>query len=378
MTRERVRPAVLARKVLLPPVLAGVAVACMLAAIALTAADGSRASGNPLAAGAGDEQLVPALSADLEGSPQPRDVRRVRRPLPERLRVLHRHPYFRHYALAQRRFGVPWVLVASVHYQETGFRRGTRRDDAGVVMAIAARLGSAQAFRGLGAVAQRAVRRRYGAGAKGRVSTAMVLERAREWRLLGALPRPGRGELVTPAAGVVGGCGYFGCPRPGHLHDGLDFLAPTGTPVRAADAGEVVLVQAPGRSGGYGNFVCLQHRPHLASCYAHLSAVKARVRKGARVRRGEVIGRVGSTGSSTAPHLHFEVRAGPAECQGCAVDPLGLLSGEAPRKRVARMLRAVEAGRTAHSASAPPASPLAAPTSEPGPATAPSAGPPPA
>ena len=148
------------------------------------------------------------------------------------------------------------------------------------------------------------MQRRYGLDPKGRVSAAMVIERARAWRLLGTIPLPGSGELATLVAGVVGGCGYFGCPRPGHLHNGLDFLAPTGRPIHAADDGTVALVEGIGESDGYGNFVCLQHRPHLATCYAHLSAVAAQVRVGARVRRGETIGLVGTTGSSTAAHLH--------------------------------------------------------------------------
>ena len=83
-------------------------------------------------------------------------------------------------------------------------------------------------------------------------------------------------------------------------------------------------------SGGYGNFICIQHRPHLATCYAHLSAFAAELGVGTEVRRGQIIGVVGSTGSSTAPHLHFEVRRGPAECSTCAVDPLPMLSGEVP------------------------------------------------
>ena len=140
----------------------------------------------------------------------------------------------------------------------------------------------------------------------------MVLERARAWQLLGTLPMPGSGELATPVKGVVGGCGYFGCPRPGHLHNGVDFLAPSGVPIHAADGGVVASVESPGESGGYGNFVCIQHRPNLATCYAHMSAFAASIRPGARVWRGQVIGLVGSTGSSTAPHLHFEVRRGPA------------------------------------------------------------------
>ena len=84
---------------------------------------------------------------------------------------------------------------------------------------------------------------------------------------------PGSGELATPVKGVVGGCGYFGCPRPGHLHNGVDFLAPTGVPIHAADGGVIASVESPGDSGGYGNFVCIQHRPHLATCYAHTFAL---------------------------------------------------------------------------------------------------------
>lgn len=406
MTRDRLRPAVLVRKVLLPPVIIGAAVAGMLGGFAVTAAGGSRAdAGNPFSADAGEQRLVIALSADTEGTPGPSDVRRARRPLPERLRSLGRHPYFRLYLLAQRRFGVPWALVASVHYQETGFkhaaaptpaparkryvngwgvrpaRGGQRRAgpsplDHRLVIEIAAQLRAATAPPDLGPLALRAVARRYGAGAEGRVSTAMVIERARAWRLLGAIPAPGSGELATPAAGVTGGCGYFGCPRPGHLHNGVDFLAPSGTPVHAADGGVVALVQTSGESGGYGNFVCLQHRPHLATCYAHLSTVAAHVREGARVRRGRAIGRVGSTGSSTTPHLHFEVRLGPAACSDCAVDPMPLLSDDVPQDRVPRLLRASAAGGAAGSAAAArdAAAPAPARAREP---VAPGSGPPP-
>ena len=127
---------------------------------------------------------------------------------------------------------------------------------------------------------------RYGDSAAGRLKAAMVYERARAWHLLGTLPLPGRGELATPVKGIVGGCGYFGCPRPGHLHNGVDFLAPAGAPIRAVDEGRVALIQSIGQSGGYGNFVCIQHRPHLSSCYAHMSAVAEHVEIGAVVRRG--------------------------------------------------------------------------------------------
>ena len=345
----------LLRKVLLPPVMAGVAVACLLAALALTAAvSGSRASdANPLTGGT-DDTVAVTLSQELEGTPSAADIRASRKQLPERLRQLHRHPYFELYSAAQRRFRVPWVLVASVHYQETGFGRKPGRDRAAeAVESIARQLHVAQAHKvGLGAAAVRAVTRRYGRKSGAATSAAMVIERARAWRLLGTIPRPGTGELATPTIGAVGGCGYFGCPRPGHLHNGTDFLAPTGTPVHAADRGRIALLELPGASGGYGNFVCVQHRPHLASCYAHLSAFAAGIRAGVKVKRGQVIGLVGSTGSSSAPHLHFEVRRGPAACQNCAVDPLPLLSGSVPQSAVPKMLADADADADAAAAAA--------------------------
>ncbi len=394
MTRHRLRPGALVRNVLLPPLLAGVAVVCLLVVVAATAGGQEKAS-NPL--GGGGEDLVRQLATDIEGTPTPADIRRAQRPRSERKRLLDAHPYFALYKLAKRRFDVPWLLVASVHYQETGFERAPRelaqrrawqrhrfasqglprperypnsttrhpsiRDDFDVVMAIAAELKAAKAS-DLGDSAVRATAVRYGNDPSGRLSTAMVVERARAWRVLGTLPLPGRGELATPVRGIVGGCGYFGCPRPGHLHNGIDMLAPAGSPIHAAESGTVAVLESIGQSGGYGNFVCLQHRPHLATCYAHMSAVAARLALGAHVRRGEVIGLVGSTGSSSAPHLHFEVRRGPAACQSCAVDPAPFLSGEVPQAVVGEMLGLVASTLTNRVFSAVPVAP--SPAGEPG------------
>jgi len=346
---------VLVRKVLLPPMLAGAAIACLLGALALTVAGGSRA-GDRKSLFAGDDggKLVDALSIELEGTPGAGDIRAARLPRVVRKRLLERHPFYASYMAAQQRYGVPWVLVAAVDYQETGFgRRAKRKSSRRAIMQIGRQLRDAKANDGLGKVAVRAVSQRYGSQPQGDVSTAMVIERARAWRLVGTIPLPGRGELLVPTTGIVGGCGYFGCPRPGHLHNGVDYLAPSGTPIHAADEGEVVLMQSPGESGGYGNFTCVQHRPHLASCYAHQSAFAAGLRVGSRVKRGELIGLVGSTGSSTAPHLHFEVRRGPAACQSCAVDPLPLLSDEAPEATVPKILRLPGAARSAPAAPAP-------------------------
>ncbi|MCB9760942.1 MAG: peptidoglycan DD-metalloendopeptidase family protein [Alphaproteobacteria bacterium] len=85
-------------------------------------------------------------------------------------------------------------------------------------------------------------------------------------------------------------------------HLGTDFGAPTGTPVRAVGDGVVVIA---GRSGGHGNRVKIDHAGPYATSYSHLSKVK--VKNGQRVRQGDVIGLVGSTGLSTGPHLHYEV-----------------------------------------------------------------------
>ncbi|MEA2431464.1 MAG: hypothetical protein QOF65_1849 [Thermoleophilaceae bacterium] len=95
----------------------------------------------------------------------------------------------------------------------------------------------------------------------------------------------------------------FGYPG-GRRHDGIDFPAPTGTPVGAAGVGTVV--SAGWNSGGYGNLVIVQHRLGYQTYYAHLS--RFAVSSGSRVAGGVRIGYVGSTGHSTGPHLHFEVR----------------------------------------------------------------------
>jgi len=89
------------------------------------------------------------------------------------------------------------------------------------------------------------------------------------------------------------------------MHSGMDFKAPRGTPVRAT--GDGVIVKA-GRKGGYGNVVEVQHKNGLISRYAHLSRIS--VKNGQRVNVGQMIGKVGSTGRSTGPHLHYEVRQG--------------------------------------------------------------------
>ena len=88
------------------------------------------------------------------------------------------------------------------------------------------------------------------------------------------------------------------------LHKGTDFAAPTGTPVYAAGHGTV---ERASRYGGYGHYVRIRHANGYKTAYAHLSRYGRGIRSGKRVRQGDIIGYVGSTGASTGPHLHYEV-----------------------------------------------------------------------
>ena len=105
----------------------------------------------------------------------------------------------------------------------------------------------------------------------------------------------------------------FAHPVPGarrtqgiHGYNGVDLAAPTGTAVRAAAAGEVIIARASGWNGGYGKYIVIKHANGTQTLYAHNSANY--VAAGQRVSQGETIGAVGSTGRSTGTHLHFEVR----------------------------------------------------------------------
>ena len=90
---------------------------------------------------------------------------------------------------------------------------------------------------------------------------------------------------------------------------------PEGTPIRAAQSGTVI---AASYNGGYGNYTCIDHGDALSTCYGHQSQLG--VTTGQSVDQGQIIGYSGNTGSSTGPHLHFEVRI-----NGVAQDPLGYL-----------------------------------------------------
>lgn len=129
---------------------------------------------------------------------------------------------------------------------------------------------------------------------------------------LGPPPAPSASGFIWPVNGpVTSGYGL----RWGRMHEGVDIGVGFGTPIRAAASGTV---SHAGWLGGYGNLVVVEHGGGLATAYAHQQRIYVSV--GQAVSQGEALGEVGSTGNSTGPHLHFEVRV-----NGSAVDPLGYL-----------------------------------------------------
>lgn len=106
-------------------------------------------------------------------------------------------------------------------------------------------------------------------------------------------------EYVRPGVGVLTSGFKF---RWGRLHPGIDLAGPYGSPIRAVTAGQIIFA---GWESGYGNFVQIRHDDGVVSCYGHMSRILI---SGGRVTAGEQIGEEGSTGFSTGPHLHFEIR----------------------------------------------------------------------
>ena len=88
------------------------------------------------------------------------------------------------------------------------------------------------------------------------------------------------------------------------MHRGIDFAAPTGTPVYAGGNG---VIEFAGRNGSYGKYIRIRHNNEYKTAYAHLNGFNKGISKGVRVNQGQVIGFVGSTGRSTGPHLHYEI-----------------------------------------------------------------------
>jgi murein DD-endopeptidase MepM/ murein hydrolase activator NlpD len=163
--------------------------------------------------------------------------------------------------------------------------------------------------------------------------------------------RDGDGEYFTPSgeairksllrtpvdgARVTSGFGMRMHPVLGFskLHKGIDFGAPTGTPIFAAGSGTIVEM---GKKGAYGNYVRIRHTGEYQTAYAHMSKFAKGLKKGDKVKQGEVIGYVGATGRVTGPHLHYEILVA-----GAQVNP-GKVKTVASNKLSGKQLKAFQA-----------------------------------
>jgi murein DD-endopeptidase MepM/ murein hydrolase activator NlpD len=149
-------------------------------------------------------------------------------------------------------------------------------------------------------------------------------------KLLAAIPaiQPVSNEDLTRMAS---GYGYRSDPftKIRKFHYGMDFTAPRGTPVYAS--GDGVVERADNQSSGYGNHIRIEHGYGYVSLYAHL--YKYNVRRNQRVKRGDLIGFVGSTGRSEAPHLHYEVFK-----DGERINPINFYYGSLSAEEYAALL----------------------------------------
>ena len=151
-------------------------------------------------------------------------------------------------------------------------------------------------------------------------------------KMLASIPaiQPVSNEYLTRMAS---GYGWRNDPftKARKMHKGMDFTAPKGTPVYAS--GDGVVVRADGRAPGYGKHVRIDHGFGYVTLYAHMS--KYVVRRRQKVKRGDLIGYVGSTGRSKAPHLHYEVRK-----NGHPINPINFYYGSLTPEEFDAMLKA--------------------------------------
>jgi murein DD-endopeptidase MepM/ murein hydrolase activator NlpD len=164
--------------------------------------------------------------------------------------------------------------------------------------------------------------------------TAMVKNKEKLLRAIPAIQPVSNKNLKRVASGF----GYRIDPlyKDSRLHAGLDFSAPTGTPIYATADGEVQI--AGFNTDGYGNKVVINHGYGFQTLYAHMVRVIARV--GQSIKRGEVIGYVGSTGKSTGPHLHYEVIK-----RGTKVDPVYYFYNDLTPAQFDRLLKEAAANK---------------------------------
>lgn len=161
-----------------------------------------------------------------------------------------------------------------------------------------------------------------------------------------------RALLRTPIDGarITSGFGLRQHPILGYskMHQGVDFGAPTGTPIYAAGRG---VIDEAGPRGAYGNYIRIRHNTEMSTAYAHLSRFARETKRGARVEQGDIIGYVGTTGRSTGAHLHYEVLKGGRQVNPRSVDlPTGeKLEGrelQAFQQTVKSLDKAFEAARS--------------------------------
>lgn len=156
--------------------------------------------------------------------------------------------------------------------------------------------------------------------------------------MLASMPsiKPVRSDKLSKSVGLLSGFGYRVHPvfKVLRMHSGIDFTAPKGTAIQAT--GDGVVIKADFKSG-YGRCVIIKHGYGYETLYAHMD--KILVKKGQKVKRGQPIGKVGSSGISTAPHCHYEVHF-----HGKPVNPIAfVLDGLSPKEYDA-LVKAAEAG----------------------------------
>ncbi len=179
------------------------------------------------------------------------------------------------------------------------------------VLALSAAVASGEADLARSESAVRSLQQRVNSGVRNTLASSAPVPTAATTYGGGRLRRPVPGRITSSFGNRFDP--YY---HVWQLHAGIDIGAASGTEIGAAANGRVTRA---GWSGGYGNYTCIDHGQfdgqRLSTCYGHQSAIL--VRPGQQVSAGQVIGRVGSTGASTGPHLHFEVRLG-----GRPVDPM--------------------------------------------------------
>ncbi|MBT5665265.1 MAG: M23 family metallopeptidase [Rhodospirillaceae bacterium] len=163
---------------------------------------------------------------------------------------------------------------------------------------------------------------------------------------------------LTPIDGARISSGYGRRKHPilgyNKMHRGVDFAASRGTPIYAGGRG---VVEMAGRNGAYGRYIRIRHNATYKTAYAHMKGFAKGIRKGRRVKQGQVIGYVGTSGRSTGPHLHYEILKNKRQ-----VNPrrLNLPSGRKLRKKELAQFLAVRTGLEKRYAALPSATQVAA------------------